>query len=185
MPDGFEKQLTAGRADRPAGVPDARRASTCRCRSTRPPRSSARRGMFYSEESHGRAADLPRLEAARRSRACRSVLVDPQGDKRAERDPAVRPARARCRRRCRKSVDAAVQHAGEGDPPAERRQRLGRIPYSEKGSVSHDRPPALRRRQDRGPRAEERRALRRLHPPRGRAGLEVRLRRCAASRSAT
>ncbi len=39
-----------------------------------------------------------------------------------------------------------------------------------------DRAPALRRRQDGGPSTQERRAVRRLHPPRGRAGIAVRLR---------
>src|SRR5262249_55896268 len=67
-----------------------------------------------------------------------------------------------------------MQYPREGDSPVKRYQRLGLFVQRER-IREHDRPDPLRRGEDGGSRAEERRTLRRLHPPRGRARVEVRV----------
>ena len=172
MPEGFEKQVPPEGAGRPAGVPRPDGASTCRSTSAR------RDGRQHQGDvlRHGRdrrAAGLPRLVAQDvRGRAVRARR--PAGRPRAERGPALRPAAATIPPKMPKSVSLPVQRAGQGDPPPQRRQRLG-LPGGPRGDGLDDRPPPLRRRHDRGPPAEERRPLRRLHPARRRARLEARL----------
>ena len=102
-------------------------------------------------------------------------LVDPQGD-RVPNVILLYGPQGKLPPKMPKSVSAAVQRAGQGDPLPLRRQRLGlsatarrarstlivRLHYADGKTEDHA--------------AQERRALRRLHPPRRRAGLEVRLR---------
>ena len=131
--------------------------------------------MFYSEDGHGRAADLRRLGAQ---------------DVRGRAVPARRSARATAcpTRSCStarkasmppqmpRSVSAAVQRAGQGDSPAQRRQRLGLSRTARRARVTLIVRLHYADGTDRGPRAQERRALRRLHPPRRCARLAIRLR---------
>ena len=151
MPEGFEKQVKPRGASPTCWSSSRSAASTCRCRSTRSPPSSAPRGMFYDED-----ADAERLIFADWSpktfEGVPFLLVDPQGDTIAQRDPAVRPA-GQAPADDAQVGHAAVQRAGQGDPPALAASAAGASPTASKGSVSHDRAAALRRRPDRGPQA--------------------------------
>ena len=99
MPDGFEKQVS--RKD----LTDLLEFLTQKGKYLPLPLDKvatvvSTKGMFYSEDADGRAAGLPGLEAEDgRGRAVRPGR--PAGRQGAERDPAVRPARGSCRRRCR------------------------------------------------------------------------------------
>ena len=172
MPDGFEKQLSRKE------LTDLLEFLTQRGKYLPLPLDKvatvvSTRGMFYSEEAPGRTARLRRL-VAEDLRGVPFQLVDPQG----ERVPNVillYGPEGKIPPKMPKSVTLPC------NAPAKAIHLLSGVsgwgyPYSEKGSVYVDRPPALRGRQDGGPRAPERRALRGLHPPGGRAGLEVRLR---------
>ena len=100
MPEGFEKQVKPQGADRPAGVPDPE---------GQVPAAAAGQGRDGGQ--HARACSTARTPSGERLvfadwkpktfEGVPFVLVDPQGDKVPNVDPAVRPARASCRRRCR------------------------------------------------------------------------------------
>ena len=80
--------------------------------------------MFYSEDADAERLIFPDWKP-KTFEGVPFRLVDPQGDTRAERGPAATARKGKIPPKMPKSVSAAVQHAGEGDPPAERRQRLG------------------------------------------------------------
>ena len=110
MPGGFEKVMKVERTGRPAGVPDAEGASSCRCRSTRWRPWSRTKDMFFDGRRHERAADLPGLEAEDGSSEVPFVLVDPDKGHDEERGDALRPAGERAaedaeeRERCRSAA---------------------------------------------------------------------------------
>ena len=119
------------------------------------------RGMFISKDGRGATADLSEVGSANGVR--RAVPGHrPARRRHSERDRVVRP------RRCRVEGDAevrdgAVQRFGQGDPPAGRRRRLG-LAVRQEGNNVDDCAPALRRRQDGGPRIAQRRSDGGLHP---------------------
>ena len=116
------------------------------------------------------AADLPQMGSGNGVR--RAVPGDRPARRRdAERDRAVRPGRGGVEADAEVG-DGAVQRRGQGDPPAERRRRLV-LPVRQEGNHVDDRAAALRRRQDGGPCAPERRPHGGLHPRGGRAGVEI------------
>ena len=177
MPEGFEKQMTAAelthlmefmtQKGKYVPIPLDKAATAVSTRS-----------LFFSEDAV--AERLVFRDWGPKTVRRRAVRAGgPAEGQRQERD---RPAqRQRPDRREDAEVgDAAVQRPGEGDPPAERRRRVG-LPRRREGVGVDDRAAALRRRQDRGPRVEERRTLRGLHPPGGRAGVEVRVRAAGAA----
>ena len=130
------REAGARRGDRrPAGVPHAARASTCRCRWTRWPRSSARKGMFYSEGRRRRAAGLPRLDAE----DVRGRAVPPRRSRRATacRTSSCSTARrARSRRRCPSRSRCLCNAPAEGDPPPRAASAAGAIPLRREGHRS-------------------------------------------------
>ena len=165
MPEGFEKQVKPEETREPAGIPHAARASSCRCRSTRSPPIVSTRGMFFDENADSRAAGLRRLVARRRSKACRSCWSIRKDGKRANAILLYGPE-GQAAADDAQVGDAAVQHARPRRSTCSPASAAGAFPTASEKTRQHDRAAALRRRPDRGPQAAERRALRRLHPPR-------------------
>ena len=80
MPDGFEKQVSRKE------LTDLLEFLTQKGKYLPLPLDKvatavSTKGMFYSEDAPAGAAGVRRTGSRRRSRACRSSLVDPQGDK--------------------------------------------------------------------------------------------------------
>ena len=183
MPEGFEKQVT------PRRLADLLEFLTQRGKYLPLPLDKvativSTRGMFYDED-----AEAERLVFADWSpKTFEGVpfqLVDPQGDRVAERRSCSTARRASSRRQMPKSVTlpcnapAKAIHllsgvSGWGYPGGERERTVSlivRLHYAD-GTTRRSR-------------AEERRALRRLHPPRRRARLASSPSSSAASRFAT
>ena len=140
---GVREAGPARGAGRPPGVPRAEGASTCRSTSARSRRSSRTKGMFFEPGRDRRAAGLRRLGARRPSRACRSRW----STRRATASPNVvmlHGPSGTIPPKMPKSVSLPVQRAGQGDPPPQRRERLG-VPGGPRGDRLDDRPPPLRR----------------------------------------
>ena len=166
MPEGFEKQLTAEELTDLLEFLDAARQV---------PAAAARQGRHGRQ--HAAACSTARTPTVERlvfpdwtPKTFDGVpfqLVDPQGDRVPNVILLLRPAR-------RAPAEDAQVGQLPCNAPAKAIHLLSGVsgwgfPYGAEGLGVDDRAPALRRRQDRGPRAEERRALRRLHPPRRRA----------------
>ncbi len=171
MPEGFEKQIT------PADFTDLLEFLAARGKYFPLPMEKAAtivstQGMFYSKNAAKERLIFPDW-STRTVEEVPFQLIDPRGT-------GAQRGDAPWARRYVPAHDApvghaAVQRAGEGDPPPERDQRLGLS--RRRGRLGLvDRPAPLSGRLDRGPRAQERGPLRRLHPAGRRPGIEVRLR---------
>ena len=121
---GVREAGDARAARRPARLPHASPASTCRSTSARRPPSSAPAGC--STTSRPEAERLVFDDWSTEDVRGRAVPARrPAGRPGPERGPALRPAGARSRPQMPRSVELPCQRPGEGDPPARRRRRLG------------------------------------------------------------
>ena len=158
MPEGFEKQVS--RKD----LTDLLEFLTQRGKYLPLPLDKvatvvSTKGMFFSEDARPSGWSST-TGSRRRSRACRSTWSIRRGD-RVPNVVLLHGPQGKIPPKMPKSVSLPC------NTPAKAIHLLGGVsgwgfPTGE-GLGVDDRPAALRRRQDRGPRAEERRALRRLH----------------------
>ena len=172
MPEGFEKQMTAGE------LTDLLEFLTLKGKYVPVPLDKVAtvvttRGMFF--EADGQLERLALADWSPKTvNGVPFALTDPKSGS-VKNAVLLNSPNGKLPPTMPKSVTLPCHTAAKAVHLLVGRRRLG-LPRVAEGHDEPDRPPALRRRHDRGPPAEERRPLRRLHPPRRRARLNLRLR---------
>ena len=178
MPEGFEKQVT------PAAIADLLAFLTARGKFLPLDLRAAAtavstRGMFFDADDPDERLIFSDW-SPKTFEGVPFLLVDPRGD-RVPNAILLHGPKGTFPPKMPRSVELRCGTPAQGGPPPGRGERVG-VPAGRERVGLADRPPALRRRDDRGPPLAQRGRARRLHPPGRRARLEARLpaRRAAA-----